>query len=149
MASPTSPDRFFQDRYGVSPTALESALGSALSRRADYGDLYFEYRTTAAVTLEDGLVKKASKDVSQGVGVRILSGEKTGYAYSDDVTLATIEQAARTAGHIAGDTGGSQAVALRGTQPSRDLYTLPDSPAETPLPQSITLLEAIDREARR
>jgi len=149
MAAPAQPDRFFQDRYGVSPTALESTLGSALSRRADYGDLYFEYRTTAAVSLEDGLVKKASKDVSQGVGVRILSGDKTGYAYSDDVTLATIEQAARTAGHIAGDAGGSQAVALRGTRPPRDLYALPGSPAETPLPQSIALLEAIDRAARQ
>jgi len=148
MANTTPPDRFFQDRYGVSPTALETTLGSALSRRADYGDLYFEFRTTAAVTLEDGRVKKASKDVSQGVGVRVLAGEKTGYAYSDDVTLATIEQAARTAGHIAGDTGGRQAVALRAARPSQDLYTLPGSPAETPLPQSIALLEAIDREAR-
>ena len=73
MANTTSPDRFFHDRYGVSPTALERALGSALTRRADYGDVYFEFRTTAAVSLEDGLVKKASKDVAQGVGVRVTS----------------------------------------------------------------------------
>jgi TldD protein len=149
MANTTSPERFFHDRYGVSPTALEHALGSALTRRADYGDVYFEFRTTAAVSLEDGLVKKASKDIAQGVGVRVIAGEKTGYAYSDDVTVATIEQAARTAGHIAGDTGGARAVALRPARPSRDLYALPAPTVETPLPQSIALLEAIDREARR
>src|SRR5262249_18699729 len=149
MASPTSPDRFFQDRYRVSPTAPEATPGSALSRHADYGDLYFEYRTTAAVTLEDGRVKKASKDGSQGAGARWLSGEETGYAPRQDVVAATTARRAGAAGHIGGDAGGSQAVALRAAPPPRDLYALPASPAETPLPQSITLLEAIDREARR
>src|SRR6266404_5937632 len=72
MADSTGPERFFSDRYGVSSGALERALGTALARRADYGDLYFEFRTTTAVALEDGLVKKASKDVAQGVGVRVL-----------------------------------------------------------------------------
>jgi TldD protein len=148
MADSTRPERFFCDRYGVSSGALERALGTALARRADYGDLYFEFRTTTAVALEDGLVKKASKDVSQGVGVRVLAGEKTGYAYSDDVTITTIEQAARTAGHIASDAGGAQAVALRSGQPARDLYTLAKPPGETALPDAIALLEAVDREAR-
>jgi TldD protein len=148
MADSTRPERFFSDRYGVSSGALERALGTALARRADYGDLYFEFRTTTAVALEDGLVKKASKDVSQGVGVRVLAGEKTGYAYSDDVTVATIEHAARTAGHIASDAGGVQAVALRPGRPGRDLYTLPKPPGETALPDAIALLEAVDREAR-
>jgi TldD protein len=149
MADPTQPERFFRDRYGMSSSALEHALGSALARRADYGDLYFEFRTTSAVALEDGLVKKASKDVSQGVGVRVLAGEKTGYAYSDDVTVASIEQAARTAGHIASDGGGPQSVALRANRPERDLYSLATPPGETSLPQAIALLEAVDREARR
>src|SRR6266403_1976046 len=120
MADSTGPERFFSDRYGVSSGALERALGTALARRADYGDLYFEFRTTTVVALEDGLVKKASKDVAQGVGVRVLAGEKTGYAYSDDVTVATIEHAARTAGHIASDAGGAQAVALRPGHQKRD-----------------------------
>jgi TldD protein len=149
MSDSTPPERFFRDRYGVSPSALEHALGSALARRADYGDLYFEFRTTSTVALEDGLVKKASKDVSQGVGVRVLAGEKTGYAYSDDVTVASIEQAARTAGHIASDTGGPQTIAVRSGRPARDLYTLATPPGETSLPQAIALLEAVDREARR
>jgi TldD protein len=149
MADSTQPERFFRDRYGVSSGALEHALGSALARRADYGDLYFEFRTTSTVALEDGLVKKASKDVSQGVGVRVLAGEKTGYAYSDDVTVASIEQAARTAGHIASDSGGAPAVAVRSGRPARDLYAVAAPPGDTSLPQAIALLEAVDREARR
>src|SRR5437899_5124512 len=149
MADSIRPERFFSDRYGVSSGALERALGTALARRADYGDLYFEFRTTTAVALEDGLVKKASKDVSQGVGARVLAGEKTGYAYSDDVSVATIEQAARTAGHIAHDSGDARAVTVRVARPERDLYALPVAPVDTPLPQAIALLEAVDREARR
>jgi TldD protein len=149
MADFPQPERFFRDRYGVSSRALEKALGSALARRADYGDLYFEFRTIAAVALEDGLVKKASKDVVQGVGVRVLAGEKTGYAYSDDVTVASLEHAARTAGHIASDRSGAQAVAVRTASPTRDLYALPTPPVETPPPDAIALLAAVDREARR
>ena len=149
MADPTQPERFFRDRYGVSSGALEQALGSALARRADYGDLYFEFRSTSAVAVEDGLVKKASKDVSQGVGVRVLAGERTGYAYSDDVTVTSLEEAARTAGHIADESGGPRTIAVRSDRPARDLYTLATPPGETSLPQAIALLEAVDREARR
>src|SRR6185369_16035978 len=134
MADRVKPEEFFRDRYGVSAGALEHVLGSALARRgADDGDLYFEFRTTEALSLEEGQVKKANKDVSQGVGVRVVAGEKTGYAYTDDVTLTTLAEAARTAGHIASGSGGEQAVAVRSTRPTRDLYTLPASPLETPL----------------
>jgi TldD protein len=143
------PDVFFRDRFGLSSNALEHALGSALARRADYGDLYFEFRTNEAIALEDGLVKKANKSVSQGVGVRVVAAEKTGYAYSDDVTVATIEQAAKTAGHIAATEPSDHAVAIRPARPERDLYALTTSPLETPLDRKIALLEAIDREARR
>src|SRR6185369_9511295 len=126
MADRVKPEEFFRDRYGVSAGALEQVLGSALARRgADDGDLYFEFRTAEALSLEEGQVKKANKDVSQGVGVRVIAGEKTGYAYTDDVTITTLEEAARTAGHIAHAAGGDQAVAVRAARPDRDLYALP------------------------
>ena len=76
----------------------------------DFADLYFEFRTAEALSLEEGHVKKANKDVSQGVGVRVVAGEKTGYAYTDEVTLTTLAEAARTAGHIASGAG-SESVA--------------------------------------
>jgi len=148
MADQVRPEEFFQERYGVSAGALERVLGSALARHADDGDLYFEFCTTEALSLEEGQVKKANKDVSQGVGVRVVAGEKTGYAYTDDVTLTTLESAARTAGHIASGGGSEQAVAVRSSRPERDLYALPASALETPLPTKIALLEAVDKAAR-
>ncbi|MCC6850417.1 MAG: metalloprotease TldD [Deltaproteobacteria bacterium] len=148
MADRVVPEEFFRERYGVSAHALERVLGSALARRADDGDLYFEFRTAEALSLEDGQVKKANKDVSQGVGVRVVAGEKTGYAYTDDVTLTTLTEAARTAGHIASGSGDVQAVAIRSTRPERELYALPASPLDTPLAAKIALLEAVDRAAR-
>ncbi len=148
MADPVRPEEFFRDRYGVSSGALERVLGSALARHADDGDLYFEFRTSEALSLEEGQVKKANKDVSQGVGVRVIAGEKTGYAYTDDVTLTALGEAARTAGHIANGASTEHAVAVRSIRPERDLYTLSASPLDTPLPDKIALLEAVDRAAR-
>jgi len=149
MADVLQPERFFRERYGVSAGTLEQVLGSALARRADYGDLYFEFRTSETLALEDGLVKRASKDVSQGAGVRVVAGDKTGYAYSDDVTVSTLEHAAETAGYIAATTSDPCAVAIRPTAPPHDLYALPTPPLDAPLADKIALLEAVDREARR
>jgi TldD protein len=150
MAVPVRPDRFFHDRYGLSSGALDRVLGTAVARRADYGDLYFEFRTSEALAIEDGLVKRASKDVSQGVGVRVVAGAKTGYAYSDDVSIATVEDAAQTARHIADASAEPRAVAVTGpAAAARDLYPLAVPPLETPLPDKVALLAAIDREARR
>ncbi|MFQ5780871.1 MAG: PmbA/TldA family metallopeptidase, partial [Nitrospiria bacterium] len=80
------PDQFFLERYNLSTRSLESALGGALGRKIDYADLYFEYQTSESLSLEEGIVKKVSKDISQGVGVRAIAREKTGYAYSDDIS---------------------------------------------------------------
>jgi TldD protein len=149
MTEPIQPERLFADRYGVSEHALERALGSALARRADYGDLYFELATTEALALEDQVVKHTSKDTSHGVGVRVLAGEKTGYAYSDEVTLTALDEAARTAGHIAAAAAEDRTINVTATARTHDLYALPAPPIEAPLAARIALLEAIDREARR
>ena len=64
----------------------KSYLSEALSRGGDYADLYFEYRINHSIVLEEQIIKSATKSVNLGVGVRVISGEKTGYAYSDDLT---------------------------------------------------------------
>jgi TldD protein len=148
MVDRVVPEEFFRERYGVSPNTLERVLGSALARRADDGDLYFEFRAAESLNLEEGQVKKATHDVHQGVGVRVVVGEKTGYAHTDDVTITTLTEAARTAGHIASNTGGAPAIAVRSTRPERDLYPLPASPLDVPLAVKIEILEAVDRAAR-
>jgi TldD protein len=81
--------------------------------------------------------------------VRVLAGEKTGYAYSDEVTLTALDEAARTAGHIAAAATEDRTINVTATARAHDLYALPAPPIDAPLAARIALLEAIDREARR
>ncbi len=143
------PTRFFLDRFALSEHALEETIGGAIARRADYADLYFEFSTTEAFSLEDGIVKKAFKNVSQGAGVRVVAGDKTGYAHTDDVTVDTLHLAARTAQAIADEGGTARSVSIRPSRPSRDLYTLAKPPLEVELDRKIALLNEIDITGRR
>src|SRR5262245_34454900 len=97
----STPERLLLEQYGLTSRQLEQILGSALERRADYADIYCEARTTEAVAIEEGLVKRTTRSIAQGAGVRVLAGEKTGYAYSDDITVDTLRLAAHTARAIA------------------------------------------------
>ncbi len=152
MTMPTGPTdavQFFLDRFGLNATTLESVVGSAIARRADYADLYFEFRTVQSLSLEDGIVKTAGQDVSQGVGVRVVAGDKTGYAHSDDVTVDSLRLATRTAQAIAHESGETRAVAVHQERPRHDLYALRQSPLETPVTDKVDLLNRIDIAARR
>src|SRR5256885_578889 len=91
----------FFDKYNVTTGDLEAYLSEALSRGGDYADLYFEYRINHSIVLEEQIIKSATKGVNLGVGVRVVSGEKTGYAYSDDLNRENILKAAKTAAFIA------------------------------------------------
>jgi TldD protein len=91
---------FFQ-KFGITPTDLEHYLGEALSAGGDYADLYYEYLTSTSISVDESIVKSASQGISAGCGVRVLSGERTGYAYTDDLSPDKILRAARTAALIA------------------------------------------------
>src|SRR5205823_2676341 len=104
------PERFFHERFGLSDGALERVLGTALERRADWADLYFEFRVNQTASLEEGMVKKATRNVSQGVGVRVVAGARSGYAHSDEVSLERLELAARTARAIADEHSATAAL---------------------------------------
>lgn len=142
------PDRFFLEKFGVSNSHLEQVMGRALGGRIDYADLYFEYRVSESVSLEEGLVKKALRSINQGVGVRANSEEKTGYAYSDEITLDQLELAARTARAIAVDPGGTAPVAVNERSRSRDLYGIHTAPTDVAVESKIDLLYKIDKAAR-
>src|SRR6202171_1917499 len=103
------PDKFFQSRFGMSEGALERILGAALERKADYADLYFEYRSAEGLSLEDSLVNRTSKSLSHVVGVRVCAEDRTGYAYSDEVTVDRMRLAAEAARAIADERGDSAA----------------------------------------
>src|SRR5271155_2837430 len=97
----TFSDSFFAARFGIERRDLEHYLAEALSQGGDYADLYFEYLATSTIGMDEGIVKTATQGVSLGVGVRVISGEKTGYAYSGDLSPEKIMSAARVAACIA------------------------------------------------
>src|SRR5437773_50119 len=79
---------------GLSVNDVERVMGQLLGHRIDSGDLYFQTVRQESFSLEEGIVKEGSFNLDQGVGVRAISGDKTGFAYSDDIILPALEQAA-------------------------------------------------------
>jgi TldD protein len=141
------PERFFEDRFGLTSSALERLLGSHLAGRVDHADLFLEYRVSEELTLEEGAVKKASRHVSQGAGIRAQSGERTGYAHTDDLALPNLEEAARQARAIADQASSTTAVAVGPGRP-HDLYTLAEPPVNAALDRKVALLLEMDAVAR-
>src|SRR5487761_993022 len=92
---------FFAGRFGIAERDLEAYLSEALSAGGEYADLYFEYLATTSIGIDEGIVKSATQGVTLGVGVRVIAGERTGYAYSDDLAPEKIRKAARVAACIA------------------------------------------------
>ena len=142
------PERFFSDRFSVSPALLERLMGTTLKGRVDDADVYLEYRVDEELVLEDGAVKKASRHVSQGAGVRAQSGSRTGYAHTDDISLPNLEDAARTARTIADRSAESAIVALKPDRRPHDLYALAEPPIAADLTRKLDLLRKVDAEAR-
>ncbi len=99
MAAPRS--GFFTERFGIDDKIMNDILTVALSRGGDYADLYFEHRQTSSIFFEEQAVKQAGGGVMQGVGVRVVQGDATGYAYTEDLTPEAMRQAADTAAKIA------------------------------------------------
>src|SRR5258705_8965861 len=98
-------ESIFATRFGITRQDLEGHLGEAMSQGGDYADLYFEYLLTSSISIDESIVKSASQGVSMGVGVRVIAGERTGYAYSDDLSPEKVRKAARVAAHIAAGPG--------------------------------------------
>ena len=87
--------------YDLTPRQLESVFGQVFGHRVDYADLYFQYGRSEAWSLEEGIVKSGSFNIDQGVGVRAIAGEKTAFAYSDEISLPALKSAARAVRAIA------------------------------------------------
>jgi len=143
------PEKFFLNRFGVNDGALELILGSALERKADYADLYFEYRSAEGLGLEESIVNHTSKSISHGVGVRVCADDRTGYAYSDEVTIDRLKIAAQAARAVADSRGIPVAPIAVGEQVRRHhLYELESTSLEVPLEERARLLRQIDEIAR-
>ncbi len=132
---------------GISEQDLQTVLGQILGHKIDNADLYFQSCWHEAWVLEDGKVKDGSYDIDRGVGVRAISGEKTGFAYSDDILLPALTDAANAARSIA-VSGGEGRLQTRSIPAIKELYA-PLNPLDSMSKQAkIALLERIDKEAR-
>lgn len=132
---------------GLSEAQLEKILSQILGNQIDLADLYFQSTRQESWVLEEGIVKEGGFSLNQGVGIRAISGEKTGFAYSDDIVLEALEQAAGAAKTIA-EKGGQTKVAL--WHPSTALQTLylPENPLiSLPDADKINLLKQIEQVA--
>ncbi len=139
---------FFRERFGVDDRSLVRALDTALERRVDFADLFFEYTTRDSVSLEESLVKGGSLEVEQGVGVRAQAGERQGYAHADDVSVESVLLAAATARAICEESGAARSVAVRPAAPAANLYPVARPPTEIPIDAKARLLGEIDSHAR-
>src|SRR5271170_4193297 len=134
------PEQFFLNRFGMNESGLERILGNALQRKADYADLYFEYRSAEGLGLEESMVNHTNKSVSHGVGVRVCAEDRTGYAYSDEVTVDRMRLAAEAARAIADQrTAAPGPVMVGHPVPSHNLYELESLPLEVPVSEKVKL----------
>ena len=103
MSTPVLDDRA-RVPADISVPEMEKLLALALARGGNFTDLYFQHHQTSSILLEEGIIRTASAGVSCGLGVRVIAGERTGYAYTDDLSWAAMARAASTAAHIASDS---------------------------------------------
>jgi len=132
---------------GLDQSKLDTVLGTLATHRLDDADLYFQYSRAEAWSLEEGQVKSGSFSIDQGVGVRAVTGEKTAFAYSDDIALPAIEQAAKAARSIA-TVGGSGRVAAGSQVAGNRLYLPLDPLATLAEADKVTLLHRLEGYAR-
>ena len=127
---------------------LQNVLGDMMSHRIDYADLYFQYSRSESWGLEEGQVKSGNFSIDQGVGVRAVSGEKTAFAYSDDITLSALQEAAKATKAIA-SLGGEQSVGKVIKRQASQLYLPQDPIASLSAEAKVKLLERLESYARK
>jgi TldD protein len=132
---------------GLEERHLTSALGSINTRDVDAADLYFQISRQESWSVEDGIIREGSFNVDRGVGVRAVSGEKTGFAYSDELMLPALQQAANAARAISRQ-GGSKAVQIANPARLPALYPAIDPTTSAADARKTALIAAIDRATR-
>ncbi len=138
------------EHFSLQDREVEQALARVNVRDVDYADIYFESTIAESVSMEEGIVKRAVKSISQGAGVRATAGEKTGFAYSDELSKRDLDIAADNARHIVHSPKGDVLIPVT-HRPARtqNLYPLAQSLTDITVRERVDLLTLIDREARR
>src|SRR6201998_2869008 len=138
-------DALFFERTGMSPTRVEALVAESLAGMDD-GELYLEYSQSESLALDDGRIKSASFDTSQGFGLRAVADEAAGYAHASELSEAAIRRAAATVRAVASGYSGGMAAPPVGT--TRSLYTDANPLGPVDLATKTRLLAEIDAYAR-
>ncbi|ETD70414.1 peptidase C69 [Pelistega indica] len=133
--------------YGLHEEHLAKALGEIFTHKVDYADLYFQYTRSESWGLEEGIVKTGSFNISQGVGVRAVSGDKTAFAYSDDISSKALLDAASTVKTIARQGEGKTKIKSKAVAPHQ-LYAPIDPLGSVDTVEKVALLERVEQLAR-
>jgi len=134
---------------GIGERELDRLFGEIMGRHVDYADLYFEYSRHESWSLEDGQVKSGYHNIEQGAGVRAVSGEKQGFAYSDELRLPALDEAATAARAIARSGGSGRVPVRRSVVTGSALYRPADPLTGLPDEEKVRILERVEVEARR
>ncbi len=136
--------------YALNDSKLNTVFGQIMQHQVDYADLYFQYSRSESWSLEEGIVKSGSFNIDQGLGVRAVSGEKTAFAYSDDISFDALAAAAQATRAIGRQGGGhsTQATPVARRNAGRNLYLPHDPLASLEDPQKVQLLERLEKYAR-
>ncbi len=142
-------DQYLLAPYQLDADKLEAIFGQICAHRVDYADIYFQYSRSEGWALEEGIVKSGSFNIDQGLGVRAISGEKTAFAYSDEINYQALLSAARATRAIAqqGQSNPAAIVSRQGVRPS-SLYLPHDPIASCENASKIALLEKLEGFAR-
>jgi len=139
----------FLEPSGIQLQDIDRLVGRVMAYDIDYADLYFQYTQSESWMLEDGMVKSGSRSIDQGVGIRAISGEKTGFAYSDEIQLPALISAADAARAIAYSGGkNGQAITWTGSD-LNSLYTTENPLSSFTDDAKVELLQLVESEARR
>src|SRR5678809_725945 len=133
--------------FGLDESRLAAALAEIASHRVDDADLYFQYTRSEGWSLEEGIVKSGSFNIEQGVGVRAVAGEKTAFAYSDEISFDALHDAAKATRAIAA-TGQAKRVKSNVKKLPVPLYRDIDPVASLDSAHKVALLEKLERKCR-
>src|SRR5919108_1943686 len=141
MSDLSKTDDLFFIRAGLDRSRVEGIVGDAL-KGADDGELFLEYNQSEALSWDDGRLKNASFDTTQGFGLRSIAGEAAGYAHASELSEDAIRRAATTVKAVHAGQGGTLALPPRGT--NRSLYTDDNPLALVPFERKVGLLAEVD-----
>ncbi len=131
----------FEDHFNISPADLQKILNISLSRGGDFSELYLEYKIYNFINMEEDIIKETAESISLGLGIRVLSGEKTGYGYTNDLSFAKIKKAALTAASIASSRTLREASSLNPVQYHHNFYPVLELPHKESLEKKISFVK--------